>query len=96
MPDQAKVRLSAQAKVVTEPLLKGDTIISGKAVVHPNLSRPLAFLDGISVAPLLEPLRNPLEAHEVRRMWLHAAPEDQAKRLLQWFWDEGIIVPPQE
>jgi flavin-dependent dehydrogenase len=96
MPDQAKVRLSAQAKLVTEPLLKGDTIISGRAVVHPNLRRPLAFLDGISVAPLLEPLRNPLEAHEVRRMWLHSAPEDQAKRLLQWFWDEGIIVPPQE
>ncbi len=55
-PFGTTVRLSPEAALVETPCITGDLIEMRRALVHPSLERPIAFLDGVEIAPLLDDL----------------------------------------
>jgi len=50
------LRLSPEAALVETPCVNGDLIETRRALIHPSLERPVAFLDGVEIAPLLDEL----------------------------------------
>jgi flavin-dependent dehydrogenase len=95
-PLGARWRLSATAKLIATPCITGDLIATRRALVHPGLERPVAFLDGVEIAPLLEALPERSTFGELTALWsrhMPPSPPGQAAALASWLIHQGILVP---
>jgi flavin-dependent dehydrogenase len=92
----SRLRLSAEATLVATPCVTGDLITTQPSLVHPRLERPVAFLDGIEIAPLLEAMPPEASLDELIACWsrrLPQAPPQQAAALAGWLLRHEILVP---
>jgi len=80
-PFGATLRLSPAAALVETPCITGDRIEMRRALIHPSLERPVAFLDGVEIAPLLDGLATGL---------IGAAALDGL--MAAWLVRQGILV----
>ncbi|HEY2738588.1 MAG TPA: hypothetical protein VGK45_09290, partial [Thermoanaerobaculia bacterium] len=69
-PFGAAVRLSPAAALIETPCITGDLIEMRRALVHPSLERPIAFLDGVEIAPLLDGLAGGAALEDPMAAWL--------------------------
>jgi flavin-dependent dehydrogenase len=70
MPDDAQPIIRSQDATIRDtPIIDGDVIDLLPAVHHANLDRPLAWLGGVAVAPLLAALDEPLTLRELVARW---------------------------
>jgi hypothetical protein len=79
--------------LTSAPVLDGELISAGVAVEHPNLARPVAFVGGVAVAPLLRMLDVPGDPAQLVRRWTQHAPPPLCWRILQWLCERGILEP---
>jgi hypothetical protein len=78
--------------LVETPIIEGDFVASGPALAHPNLERPVAYLDGLELAPLIRQIGPNTCAERIVERWsMHARPE-RALQILQWLWRHGVVV----
>lgn len=95
-----RLRLSPAAALVETPCITGDRIETRRALIHPRLERPVAFLDGVEIAPLLDDL---VAGHAegttldgLAAVWSPRLPPPssprQAARLAAWLVRQGILV----
>jgi flavin-dependent dehydrogenase len=90
------LRLSAAAALVVTPCVTGDLIATRRALVHPGLDRPVAFLDGVEIAPLLNAIPAAATLNDLTALWsreLPRSPAGQAAALADWLIRHGILVP---
>jgi hypothetical protein len=90
------LRLSAAAALVEAPCLVGDVMETRRALIHPDLERPVAFLDGVEIAPLLEGVSWGVRLEELIALWsrrLPYVPPQQIAALAGWLIHRGILVP---
>jgi flavin-dependent dehydrogenase len=90
------LRLSAAAALVATPCVTGDLIAARRALVHPGLDRPVAFLDGVEIAPLLDAVPSGATLNDLTALWsrqLPRSPAGQAAALADWLVRHGILVP---
>jgi hypothetical protein len=66
---QTALRVSSETQVSDRPCVVENFIVPGKAAKHPNLLRPMAFPDGVSVPALLDDLELPLIAKTIVANW---------------------------
>lgn len=86
------LKLEDRARIVTTPCLRGDLIVPMRALAHPNLERPVAYLNDLEVAPLLDAFPHGEAASEVLRRWSPwVSPRDGAEALC-WMWKNGVVV----
>jgi hypothetical protein len=86
-----RVRLRAPAALRETACLLGDTIGRRRALVSPHLDRPVAFLGGHDVAPLVDELASaPTLATAVRR-WQSALPAGRAMQIASWLHHRGML-----
>lgn len=90
-PD-AHVRLSPEARIVEMPRAEGDFVVAGQAIEHPNLTRPLAYLDGIDVPDLLAGFESSERARELVARWRYRMPTAQSIRVLAELCRLGVLV----
>ena len=84
LPDDATLRLT--------PVLVGDRVQWRRALDHPALDRPVAFLGGDEIAPLVDLLhRSPTLAEAIRR-WDEILPRDRATAIAGWLHARGLLV----
>jgi hypothetical protein len=83
------LRLSSAATIVDTPVLAGDVIRRVPAVHHPAFVRPVAFLGGITLAPLLSGLPPVGSARELVSDWALAG--EDAWRILEWLWHAELL-----
>jgi hypothetical protein len=85
------VRLSAMTRIEEEPCIVNDCICLHAALKHPNLNRPVAFLQGVALWPLLQfavastdvtVLLDTLSAH---------VPRERAFRIVCWLMKHQIL-----
>jgi hypothetical protein len=70
-------------------VLAGDVIRRVPAVHHPAFVRPVAFLGGITLAPLLSGLPPVGSARELVSDWALAG--EDAWRILEWLWHAELL-----
>ncbi|HSR50035.1 MAG TPA: FAD-dependent monooxygenase [Acidobacteriota bacterium] len=92
------VKLHADSEIAPAPVLVEDFIRPFPALYHPRFDRPVAFLQGIPVQRLLEPLDQPCRASSLLESW--NLPPRRALRLLAWLLQHRVLVfkriPPSE
>lgn len=87
------VRLAADAGITRTPVLAGDLIRRAPALSHPSLERPLAYLGGTAIAPLLAPLMSGVEVAQLLRWWQRSVRAETARDILLWLAARAIVVP---
>lgn len=86
------VALSSEALFVETPCLVGELIASRPALHHPALARPVAFLQGLELAPLVRMIAPGEPLHHVVRRWALQVPLRQALATATWLLEQGILV----
>jgi hypothetical protein len=59
---------------------------------HPNLQRPVANMQGVSLAPLLQQLNAPTSASQIMAHWSSSLGRDRAWGILRWLWQNRILI----
>jgi flavin-dependent dehydrogenase len=78
----ALVRLSEELELVHVPVLCRDSIQQTTALSHPRLQEPIAYLNGIALAPLVCELAQWATADQVLKSWTEQMPRETAQYLL--------------
>ncbi|MEE8585696.1 MAG: hypothetical protein V3T83_12695, partial [Acidobacteriota bacterium] len=87
-----KLMLSADAEIVQMAVMEHDWIVRRPALKHPALDRPVAFLGGNDLAPLLEGLTEAEAACRIIDRWSSRIPPRKARQILNWLWEKGIVA----
>jgi flavin-dependent dehydrogenase len=87
------VRLIASAVVKPTPCLVSDRVELRDALTHPSLDRPVAYLGGAALAPLLRKLDTTPSLAAAIRQWEHAVAGGQAEAVAAWLADRGLLEP---
>jgi flavin-dependent dehydrogenase len=85
------VHVSSLVRTVNEPCILGDRICAHAAIVHPALSRPVAFLQGVALCPLLNMVESGLDMECLLRLWSTQVAPQQAYRIAQWLFERRIL-----
>jgi flavin-dependent dehydrogenase len=88
------VALSPEAELVATACIVGDFVALRRALRHPRLAEPVAFLDGHELAPLLEQLRPGMTALDVVRSWSSGLAHRPAVAMIGWMLETGVLVSP--
>ncbi len=94
--DDQTLSLSSEATLVTSGVQAASCIEPGVVVTHPNLSRPVANLEGASLGPLLQRLDGAATALEIATRWSNVVDAQRARRILRWLWYHRILIPAAE
>ena len=85
------VRLSNSARFTDEPCIVDDHICPRAALTHPNLDRPVAFLDGVALWPLLHVALSSRDVRGLIDLWSARIPPCKARQIVQWLLDRRIL-----
>jgi len=86
------VQLCRDAALVRTPCLDGDFVGVAEALHHPSLERPVAYLGGWELAPLLRRLpagRTPLQ---IAQSWSNLMPLDCGLAIAGWLVNRGVLI----
>lgn len=86
-----RIRLCEQLSIVDHPCVVDDRVQLRRALVHPNLARPVAFLDGAEVAPLLDVLRATPWLRSAMAIWSATMPPATAARIAGWLCTHRLV-----
>ena len=86
------VGLAADAELSETPCIVGDRVQRRRALTHPGLDRPVAFLGDAELAPLLDALlQSPSLAHAMQR-WDAVLPAGRARAIAQWLHARDLLA----
>jgi flavin-dependent dehydrogenase len=88
----AVIALSPLLEFVDLPCIDGDFVTVKRAVRHPALDGPLAYLGAREVAPLLQQLPAGLTPLQIARLWSDRMPFERAIVIAGWMLDRGLFV----
>ncbi|MCU7375874.1 tryptophan 7-halogenase [Paucibacter sp. O1-1] len=87
-----RVRADNELRLVDTPCLVDDRVRRRAAISHPRLTRPVAFVDGVELAPLLASLRYVDHLHQWLDWCTYTMPRAQALGVAGWLLHHGLIV----
>ncbi len=76
-----------------EPCPIGNRIEMRRVIAPPGAAEPVAFADGVEIAPLFDALRPDATVRETLTLWSRHVGEAQAARLFAWAWRSGWLAP---
>jgi len=91
LAEGAWVRLAKSTQLIKVPCLVGDKVEVRQALMHPRLSRPVAYLGGIYLQPFLDQLGNWHSLKDLRYSWRNSAEETQNDVLIRWLGRIGLL-----
>ena len=91
LPRNTQLMLHPAASFTALPILKGDLVTSAKALSHPSLERPIAFVEHIELVPLIELLTTGDTLEDIVTKWSHRVPAQSSLRILNWLWQRRLI-----
>jgi flavin-dependent dehydrogenase len=89
-PNQS-VALGPGVRLEDEPCPVDDRIAWRRVVALPGTTEPIAFVDGVEIAPLFE-VASGATALQLLRSWSARIGQDCALRLFDWAWHGGLVV----
>jgi len=92
-PATTPVTLSAGVALEEMPCVSGDVIEARLGVTSGTRDRPLVWVAGVAIAPLVAPLvTRPMTPVELLATWRHVPP-GRHRELLDWLLRERIVQP---
>jgi flavin-dependent dehydrogenase len=85
-------RLAGEASLVETPCIVGDLIEFRRALSHPRLARPVAYVDGVELAPLVEAFRGALTVPQLADTWSRRVPLRQGAAIMGWLHRQGLLT----
>lgn len=93
-PRSTPLKLADKAKLIIWPVLIGDKMKNLKALQCPGFERPVAFLQNIEIAPLIQFIENKNRtSREIIIEWGHHIGLKSAYRVLTWLLEIKAIKP---
>jgi hypothetical protein len=86
-----KVHISKATRLIPIPCVLGDEIEECLALSHPTLDRPVAFLGGNQVAPLIEAVQQCCNLESLLTSWSTKIPQESVPSTAAWFLSKGIL-----
>jgi flavin-dependent dehydrogenase len=86
-----RVRLTRDATLVPSPCVVGDRVELRRALSHPTLPRPVAYLGGVEVAPLLDRLTDGRALADVLTDWERTLGSGATVSIAGWLVQRGLI-----
>ena len=71
--------------------LVGDTVERRSALHHPALDRPVVFLGGVELAPLLDDLETAPTLAAAMRMWERSLSRSRVSQIVSWLQRHGLL-----
>ena len=87
----SRITLARDVEVLSTPVIAGDWITRMDGIHHPRLPRPVAFLEGVHLVPLLAALDGGQTMSQILRSWGARIPAATALRILEWLNDRRFI-----
>jgi 2-polyprenyl-6-methoxyphenol hydroxylase-like FAD-dependent oxidoreductase len=87
------LRLAPDVKIVAAPALVGDLIERMPSVMHRSEPRPVTWLNGHLLAPLLDRMAPGERASAILAGWSAMMPAEEASSVLNWLMARGIVEP---
>jgi hypothetical protein len=85
-------RLAPEAVLVETPCIVGEFIELRRALSHPRLARPVAYLDGVELAPLVEVLSEGVTMAQMAEAWAGHVPLRQRAAIMGWLYRQGLLT----
>jgi hypothetical protein len=90
----SRLSVARSLRIVEVPVLSGAFIRRARALHHPGLEEPVAYLAGTALAPLVLDMPGPSTPDEIMRRWCALMPAQAAWNIMNWMFEVGILVPP--
>jgi hypothetical protein len=87
------VRLSPRASLTEAACIVADEICSRLAVSHASLTRPVAFVQGVELGPLLEMVSGKSTVGSLISVWSRRVSPSQAMHVAAWLLNKQILEP---
>jgi hypothetical protein len=84
--------LSPDARLVDHPVIEGEVIRRCPALVHPRLSEPTAFVEGVALSRAIALIGPGNRAATILAQWAPLMPAATARALLAWLVRHDILV----
>ncbi|MDC8015991.1 flavin-dependent monooxygenase QhpG [Tahibacter soli] len=88
---RAKITLARESRLVELPCVVDDVVELRAALDHPALARPLAWLSGVELAPLLAGIADAANLAQLIERWSQRMPRREAARIAGWLLQKGIV-----
>lgn len=89
-PD-APLALSPRARVAPVPCLGEAGVVMARAILHPDLDAPVAFVGDHAVADLLAKVQHGMSANVIVQRW--QIDTQQARAIVRWMVQNGVLQP---
>ncbi|KIC41854.1 tryptophan halogenase [Ruegeria sp. ANG-R] len=90
------LRLAPKARLAVSGVQTATLIEPRAVLMHPNLPRPVAVLDDVPLAPLLQRLGGWATADHITQQWSDTLDARRVARVLRWLWYHRVLVPVDE
>jgi flavin-dependent dehydrogenase len=90
---ELRLCLSDAASLVTTPCITGDIITNVPALVHPELERPIAYLNNIEVLHLFESIAKVTTVADIMQAWSRYLSPLNSIKIIDWLYNVGVFVP---
>ena len=87
------IGLGMGVQIQSEPCLVGECIAIRRVVAPPGAAEPVAFIDGIEIAPLFDALPPDATVRRTLAIWSRQVGDARAARLFGWAWRSGWLAP---
>ena len=84
--------LSPDARFAPVPTLTDAVIRYQMALIHPRLTRPVAYIGGVALADLLPGISVGQQASRTVAAWMPLLPRERGRAVLDWFVRTGVLV----
>jgi flavin-dependent dehydrogenase len=84
--------LSPDARFAPVPTLTDAVIRYQMALIHPRLTRPVAYIGGVALADLLPGISVGQQASRTVAAWMPLLPRERGRAVLDWLVRTGVLV----
>jgi flavin-dependent dehydrogenase len=87
-----RVELSRDIVIEDLPCIDGEFVTLQKALRHPGLAAPVAYLGNQPLAPLLNEIKSSATLVDIAQGWSHRMPFKSALSIAIWLRNNGVLV----
>ncbi len=91
-----KLKLSLNLRLVELPCIDGAFVTLKTALQHPALERPVTYVGGTDLPPLIRKLREGMKPMDIASLWSDQLPVTTSLALTIWLVKNRLLIPERE